>query len=1017
LTTLEAKDIIRQKYDIHMNLQALIPLFAAVAFIPLLIILCINRPWQRQQRLFLLFLIPIILWSTSDVFFRSIFFADYKLFLFRIGVCFLIWAAVQYHYFIASFYQTKKGFGFPSAYLLLAVLIVITALGYVAQSVNFVNGMVIPSYGIALIPTAISLIFLIGRDFFFLRRRLTVLSDPIERNQILYLLIGFALMALFSFTVLIPIGRHYPLAHLGSLFNAVVLTYAVVRHRLLDVNIVLRRGLGWLILGAIGIAVYLILFYGFHLFLGFQVQINILIAGVTAALSLAVVIYVLQGPFIRSADRFFHQETYDYRQRLGDFVRTEVSNILSLEQFGQKLLPLVTKGLDCPQAYLLLPDEVSSDFIVIFCEPSKENASQLRLKIDNPIIVWLKRENRYLSRENLEIKPEFRSIWLQEKNVLETLDIELLFPMVSRGKLIAILALCKRKSGRYSLEDVDLVQTVTSQVATSLEKEYLQEELRKREQELALINRLSNVITSSLNIQDVYGAFISELKQVVDVNWGTIALIEGDELRFEVLSSELGSTWQAGEKIPLKGTGVEWVAEKKKALFEPDLAKNTRFSTGEEHLKWGIRSIIYLPLVVKNEAIGSLIVASRQPNAYTPGQVRLLERLASQIAIPIENGRLYAKAEQRARIDELTGLFNRRHFDESVKMEIDRHARYRSMLSLIFLDLDFFKAYNDTQGHTAGDRVLESIGRLVSGALRTTDLAFRYGGDEFAIILPQSASNDAFIVAERVRGRISAEMTKRDIKISASLGLASWPSDGVTSDELVNVADRALYYAKETGGNRTCVASRMLPSLTTAASTRTTTEKEVLSIIHTLAATIEARDPYTYGHSRKVSSYAVSLAEAIGLPSEKVAIVSTAALLHDIGKIGVPDEVLFKVDKLEPEAWELIRAHPKLSTTIVGHVVSLVSCLPAILHHHERWDGAGYPAGLKGDEIPVEARVLAIADAFDAMTSSRPYRTKLSYKKVMQELKRCSGTQFDPKLIEAFLPIALSTAPEESSVA
>jgi GAF domain-containing protein len=196
--------------------------------------------------------------------------------------------------------------------------------------------------------------------------------------------------------------------------------------------------------------------------------------------------------------------------------------------------------------------------------------------------------------------------------------------MVSRSNLVAILALGKKQYGKYSLDDVNLVESVSTQVATSLEKEYLQEELRKREQELALINRLANVITSSLNIRDVYGAFIAELKQVVDVNWGTIALIEGDELCFEVLSTEVGSTWQAGEKIPLKGTGTEWVANRKKALVEPDLTKNTRFKTGEDHLKWGIRSIIYLPLVVKNEAIGSLIIASRQPNAYTPGQVRLL---------------------------------------------------------------------------------------------------------------------------------------------------------------------------------------------------------------------------------------------------------------------------------------------------------------------------------------------------------------------------------------------------------
>jgi diguanylate cyclase (GGDEF)-like protein/putative nucleotidyltransferase with HDIG domain len=430
-------------------------------------------------------------------------------------------------------------------------------------------------------------------------------------------------------------------------------------------------------------------------------------------------------------------------------------------------------------------------------------------------------------------------------------------------------------------------------------------------------------------------------------------------------------------------------------------------------LKHGIRSIVYLPLVVKGEAIGSLIVASRQPNAYTPGQVHLLERLASQIAVPVENSRLYAKAEQRARVDELTGLFNRRHFDERLGEEIDRHSRYGGMLSLIFLDLDFFKAYNDKHGHIAGDKVLAQIGQLIEKSIRNIDIAFRYGGDEFAVLLPQSEADDAFVVAERVRGKIASEMRKKKVRITTSLGLASWPSDGVTPDELINAADKALYYTKQTGGNRTCVVSKMLPSLTETAGMSAATEKEAMSTIYALAATIEARDPFTYGHSRKVSSYAVALAEAIGLPSEKVAVISTAALLHDIGKIGIPDEVLNKVGKLEAETWELIQSHAKLSATIVGHVISLVSCLPAILHHHERWDGTGYPSGLKGEAIPIEARILAIADAFDAMTSSRPYRDPLSYKKVLDELKRCSGIQFDPKLVEAFLPIALSTAPEE----
>ena len=196
--------------------------------------------------------------------------------------------------------------------------------------------------------------------------------------------------------------------------------------------------------------------------------------------------------------------------------------------------------------------------------------------------------------------------------------------------------------------------------------------------------------------------------------------------------------------------------------------------------------------------------------------------------------------------------------------------------------------------------------------------------------LPQSAAEDAFAVAERVRGRIDSQMRGRQIGITASLGLASWPADGVTPDEVVNAADRALYYAKRTGGNRTCLVSRMLPSLAEEAGPEANVEREALSTIYALAATIEARDPYTYGHSRKVSTYAVALAEAIGLPSEKVAIISTAALLHDIGKIGISDEVLNKADKLNAQEWELIKSHPKLSATIVGHVPNLTPCLPAV---------------------------------------------------------------------------------------
>jgi HD-GYP domain-containing protein (c-di-GMP phosphodiesterase class II) len=274
---------------------------------------------------------------------------------------------------------------------------------------------------------------------------------------------------------------------------------------------------------------------------------------------------------------------------------------------------------------------------------------------------------------------------------------------------------------------------------------------------------------------------------------------------------------------------------------------------------------------------------------------------------------------------------------------------------------------------------------------------------------------EAFNVAERVREKVSIEMSAKQIDVTVSIGVATWPGDGSTLDELCSAADTALYYAKRTGQNRTSIASKTLFSLSEP-SVNANAEAEVLSTIYALAATLEARDKYTYGHSRRVSRFSVSVAEALNLRPEQVATISTAALLHDIGKIGIPDHVLNKDGTLLEEEWDLLRTHPRLSATIIGHVPSLNACLAAVRHHHERWDGTGYPAGLKGEAIPIEARILSVTDAFEAMISNRPYRGPLTYKNAITELEACAGAQFDPTVVKAFIPIALAAAPDDTEL-
>ena len=993
-----------------MNIHSLIPLIAAIAYIPLIIILYANRPWQRQKQIFALFLVAAMIWSFGDSLFRSDFLVNEKTIIAITILCIVAFCATQIHYFLRTYYETKKP-GIPVAYIIM-VLVFIWIILFVPERVAVEKG-VAPVYGIWIYPLLVYYMILIGRDVYILVKKLRSIVDPVARNQLVYLIVSIFISVIIVAFSTSSIGQEYPLAHVGNFINALLLTYTVVRHQLLDLRLVLRRSLAIISMIAIGAGIYLLLYVIGHFLFHFDViTINFLL-GMASALLIAFVIYQVRYLLLGQIDKLFYRDAYEYRLKLKDFTENRIKGMLSLDEMGNELLNLLCGAIRCRHAYLMLPREDTGDFYVRFAIGPSQAKLTLSVKKDSPIIQWLQKTKTYLPKERLDIAPEFRGLWKDELESIAQLDIQMFMPVISRNNLIGVLALGeKQNKNRYSLEDINYSERIMNNTATSIEKEYLQDQLRKREQELSLINQLAGVISSSLNIEEVYDAFVSELKGVIEVDYTAVCLVEDTDIYFAAVSPKVGSAWHTGQKIPLPGTATEWVYLNKKPFYEHDLAQRKRFWTGEEYLKRGIRSVLYLPLVNKGEVIGILILGSKKAAAYSPEQTMLLEHLALQIAAPIENSRLFTKAEEIARIDGVTELFNRRHFDERLREEIDRHSRYGDTLSLLLIDLDNFKKYNDTFGHLAGDRMLVHAAGLVKAATRSSDLAFRYGGDEFAVILPNSSTMDAFNVAERMRENFAREMSGRQLNITISIGVASWPGDGTTLDEICYAADMALYYAKRTGQNRTSIASRTLFSLNEP-NVSVNTEAEVLNTIYALAATLEARDKYTYGHSRRVSRYAVSVAEALNLPPEQVAMINAAAILHDIGKVGIPDNVLNKTEKLLDEEWALLKQHPELSATILGHVPSLSACLAAVRHHHEQWDGTGYPGGLQGEAIPIEARILSVTDAFEAMISERPYRKALSFKQAIAELEKCSGSQFDPSVVRAFIPIALSSAPDD----
>ncbi|HET9323597.1 MAG TPA: diguanylate cyclase [Gaiellaceae bacterium] len=365
------------------------------------------------------------------------------------------------------------------------------------------------------------------------------------------------------------------------------------------------------------------------------------------------------------------------------------------------------------------------------------------------------------------------------------------------------------------------------------------------------------------------------------------------------------------------------------------------------------------------------------------------------------------RAMRLALTDPLTGLGNHRSFQERLKRELLNAEADGEPFTLCLIDVDDFKRINDLFGHPTGDRVLAQVG----GRLRQNGEAFRLGGDEFALLFPGVAANDAQDAAAAVLARIAALELPDVGSVTASAGVAGFPRQAFDRDELIRLADSALYWAKEHGKNRVHVYRPDVVELA-----------ELRRLAHgpdraarfraaaSLAKAVDARDTYTGSHSTRVAELGAWIAQRLGLDQEQVELTRLAGSLHDLGKLAIPEEILRKPGPLAPPERLVLERHPQ-----IGHrMLESLGVDPVadwILHHHERWDGTGYPDRLRGEEIPLGARIIFVADAYDAMTSDRAYRGRLTPREAVEELERCAGSQFDPEIVEAFARELVDRAP------
>ncbi len=377
--------------------------------------------------------------------------------------------------------------------------------------------------------------------------------------------------------------------------------------------------------------------------------------------------------------------------------------------------------------------------------------------------------------------------------------------------------------------------------------------------------------------------------------------------------------------------------------------------------------------------------------------------------------------------DPHTGLYNRRYLKETLDKELSLAKRHTQSLSVLMIDIDYFKSVNDAYGHTFGDLVLKQFTKTLKKAIRKYDILFRFGGEEFVIVSPRTDRSTSLVFAERLLKTITAHSFGNKthvVNLKLSLSVASYPEDGlvIRGVDLVHLADQVLNKVKEYGGNKvysledigkiegnhpseneTNLDIELLKKKIYRLSQRA--NQSVIEAIFAVAKTIGLKDWYPDTFTKRMMRYATEIAKILKLSKNEIEHIRKATILHDIGKVGINEKVLLKKSKLTEREFAVMKRHPQLSVDIIRPLHFLRGTIPLVLCHHERWDGKGYPHGLKGKEIPVGARIVGILDEYRSLTSNRPYRKAYPKSNVIKILRRESGTKFDPRVTEIFLNI------------
>jgi diguanylate cyclase (GGDEF)-like protein/putative nucleotidyltransferase with HDIG domain len=628
-------------------------------------------------------------------------------------------------------------------------------------------------------------------------------------------------------------------------------------------------------------------------------------------------------------------------------------------------------------------------------------------------------------------------------------------PLIVYERTIGVMAVRSAQERTFDDEHLDILRVLASEASIAIENARLFHQEQTKSRHLALLNNISRSAISTVHPEEMLVDIAELLNQGLSFDHIGIAILDYGSKEV-VVQAEAGRRRGAlNRRLELSASFVGRVARTGRMSLVQDFAEE---SDGRPVLE-GSASGVALPILYADQLLGVLYVETDGPASFSDEDLLLLHTLADLIAGALHNALAFQKAQEQAITDGLTGVKTHRFFMDALSAEWKRATRAGRPFTVALIDVDRFKFINDFQGHLEGDLVLKRLGETFGQACRSSDVVARYGGDEFVILMPETDAEQGLHLAQKLRSCILADRLLQAKNTTASIGLATFPLHGSTPQELIQIADAAMYLSKHQGGNAVSLSDnldggktkqwkrdvletylgvtlkrlsstgpeafqdirRRLEQLwqslaTTEPSTIDSGEQTggpaesvrapsvvVIEAISTLALAVDAKDPHTQGHSQKVADYSALLAEELGLREEEVEAVRLGALLHDVGKVGIPAAILGKNGPLDADEWETMKEHARLGGRLLEPLASVAHIRRMVCHHHEMFDGSGYPDRLAGEDIPLGARIIAIADAYDTITSDRTYKKARTPEEAVAELTRCAGTQFDPGLVRLFV--------------